>query len=124
MDSKFSYSYSAKQHAEVEEIRRKYLPEQQTDNKLEQLKKLDKSCEFPGTVISAAVGTAGTLIFGVGLTMILVWDFFGAGICIGILGLSIMAAALPIFRKITAVRRKQLAPEILRLSEEIEKSSV
>lgn len=45
--------------------------------------------------------------------------FFVPGLILGILGLGIMAVALPLYRRITEQRRKQIAPEILRLSQEI-----
>ena len=42
----FSCSYSAKDNSEIQEIRRKYLP--QTDSKMEELKRLDRQGQKAG----------------------------------------------------------------------------
>ena len=120
-ENKFSYTYSAQRHAEIEQIRRKYAPPRQPDDKLEYLRQLDKSCERAGTVTSILLGVFGTLVLGGGMTLILKMQNFGIGIPVGLAGLCIMAAAVPVYRKMTAVRRERLAPEILRLIEELEK---
>lgn len=121
MTEKFNYTYSAKERAEIEAIRKKYEPPAKSSDKLAELKRLDKQAELPGTLAAIGIGTAGTLLLGTGLALILKTIFFITGLVIGILGLSAMTLALPAFRKITQIRRKQLAPEILRLSEELEK---
>lgn len=119
MNNKFSYTYSASQNAEVEAIRKKYAPQPQSDDKLERLKRLDKSCELPGKLFSIIIGIIGTFILGTGLALIFTQELYVAGAIIGVVGLGIMASAVPVFNKITEARRKQLAPEIIRLSEEI-----
>ncbi|MBQ8926892.1 MAG: hypothetical protein IJ055_01280 [Oscillospiraceae bacterium] len=121
MSEQFRYTYSAKRHAEVETIRQKYTETPPAEDKLTQLRRLDRSCEFPGTVAGCAVGVAGTLLLGAGFALLLKTSLFAVGIVIGIAGLGIMAAALPVYRSITRARRRQLTPEILRLSEEIER---
>ena len=117
----FEYTYSAAQQEEVERIKAKYLPKQ--ESKLEQLKKLDKSAEHPGTVVSIAVGTIGTLIMGVGMCCTMVWNtsvvVFVAGIIIGILGMAIAGVAYPIYKSITKKQRAKIAEQILKLSAEI-----
>lgn len=42
---------------------------------------------------------------------------------LGISGIAILASAYPVFNKITQKRREKIAPEILRLSEEISKDN-
>ena len=80
----FEFTYSAKQQEEVERIRNKYIPKE--ESKMEKLIRLDKQAERPGTIASIAVGTIGTLIFGVGMCLTLVWNssiaMFIAGIII------------------------------------------
>ncbi|MCM1330486.1 MAG: hypothetical protein NC253_13725 [Ruminococcus sp.] len=117
-NEKFEYTYSAKQQAELENIRKKYLPKEET--KMEKLRRLDKSVTSFGTVISIAIGIIGTLIMGFGMCLIMVWSKFFIGIIIGIAGMVILGAAYPIFNYITKKRREKIAPEILRLTEEIE----
>ena len=120
-NEKFEYTYSAEQQAELENIRKKYLPKEET--KMEKLRRLDKSAERSGTVISIIVGTVGTLIMGFGMCLCLEWAQFTAGVVIGIAGIIILAAVYPLFRYITKKRREKITPEILRLTEEIEREN-
>lgn len=60
---------------------------------------------------------------GLGMSMSLEWGQFVWGIILGILGIAILASAYPVFNKITQKRREKIAPEILRLSEEISKDN-
>ena len=48
----FNYTYSAKQQREIESIREKYLP--QEESKLEQIRRLDRKAAKKGTVVSVA----------------------------------------------------------------------
>lgn len=121
MDNTFEYTYSAKEQAEIENIRKKYLPKE--DNKMEQLRKLDKSVEVPGTIISIALGILGALIMGTGMSFCMVWadSLLVPGIVIGILGMVLIGLAYPVFRKVTDRQREKLAPQILALTEELSK---
>lgn len=112
-NEKFEYTYSAKQQTELENIRKKYLPQEET--KMERLRRLDKSAERYGTIISIVVGVAGTLIMGFGMCLCLEWSQFIAGIIIGIAGMVILGFAYPIFKYVTKKRREKIAPEILDL---------
>lgn len=120
-NEKFEYTYSAKQQAELENIRKKYLPEEET--KMDKLRRLDKSVTRQGTMISIIIGVAGTLIMGLGMCMCLEWQQFVLGIILGILGIAILAAAYPVFNEITQKQKEKIAPEILRLTEEIEREN-
>lgn len=114
----FKYTYSAKQQEEVENIRQKYIPSK--ENKMEQLRKLDKDAEMPGTITSIIIGIFGTLLLGIGLTCTLVWtQFFILGIIVGIIGVVAISAAYPIFEFITKKQREKIAPQILKLTEEL-----
>ena len=115
----FCYSYSAKQQAEIEKIKSKYV-EKELD-KMEQLRKLDKSAEQPGTIAAIVLGVIGTLILGVGMCCTTVWnEFFVLGILVGIIGLVILGGAYPLYRKMTKKRRAQIAPQILKLTAELQ----
>ena len=121
MDNKFIYTYSPLKNAEVEEIRRKYLPsEHKPDERLERLRQLDRSCEFPGQIAAIIAGIIGTALFAFGMITMFGSQLYVSGSMMSIGGLLIMAAAVPIFHTITKKRREQLAPEILKLSDEIE----
>lgn len=118
-DNKFSYSYSAKQKAEVEEIRNKYKPKE--ESKIEQLRKLDKETTRKGTIVSVVVGMISTLVFGAGMSCVLVFDssLFAFGIVLGLIGIGGMALALPLHGIITEKEKAKVADRIMALSEEI-----
>ena len=113
----FRYTYSASQQAEIKSIREKYAPPTQEEDKMERLRKLDASVTKPGTIVSLAVGVISTLLLGVGMCCTMVWTgtLFIPGIIIGVI------AAYPIYVRITKKQREKLAPEILRLSDELMK---
>lgn len=114
----FRYTYSAKQQEEVKKIRQKYIPHE--EDKMEMLRKLDKKAEKPGTIASILIGAIGTLLFGVGLTCVLVWTrYFFPGILVGVVGITGIALAFPAFIVITKKQREKLAPQIMQLSDDL-----
>lgn len=114
----FHYTYSAKQQEEIKHIRQKYLPPD--EDKMAQLRRLDKSAAHQGTLVSVAVGFLSTLLLGVGMCCTMLWTaYFAVGVVIGVLGLGGMALAYPLFAKMTRRQRQKLAPEILALTEEL-----
>ncbi|MCD8337567.1 MAG: hypothetical protein LUD18_09880 [Lachnospiraceae bacterium] len=127
MDNNFEYSYSAESHREVEEIRRKYVTDENDsyESKLRQLKDLDRSASRKGMIVSIAVGTVSTMLLGLGMSCIMVWNdpLFILGVVLGVLGLIGVCASYPLFQRITKRERKRIAPMILKLSEELEKMS-
>lgn len=117
----FHYTYSAKQQEEVQRIRKKYLPPE--EDKMEQLRRLDRSSTRKGTIVSIIVGAAGCLLLGVGMCCTMVWmeSLFIPGVVIGVVGIAVVAAAYPLFNAITKKERERLAPQILKLTEELSK---
>lgn len=115
----FTYNYSAEQQAELKKIRDKYTPRK--ESKIERLRRLDASATKPGAVISTAVGVIGALLLGIGMCCILLWSDFILGIAAGAVGIVAVIIALPMYLHITKKRREKLAPEILRLANELKK---
>lgn len=115
---KFSYTYSAKEQEEVNRIRKKYVAE---DNKLEQLRRLDAGVTEKATAVSIIVGVVGALVLGVGMCCAMVWQgmWFIPGIVIGLAGMAVVAMAYPIYQKVLKKERKKIAPEIIRLTDEL-----
>lgn len=115
----FEYTYSAEQQAEIEKIKSKYLPK--TDDKLELLRQLDASVTKKGTVIGLIMGIVGCLIFGGGMSLVLVWGMklLVPSIVLGAMGIILMAFAYPIYKRITEQERARIAPQILALTEEL-----
>ena len=117
----FTYKYSASQQAEIKKIREKYIPKE--ENKMEKLRRLDESATRPGMIAALIVGILSTLVLGIGMCCYMVWaeKLFFAGIIIGIIGLLGVAAAYPLYAHITKKQREKLAPEIMRLTDELMK---
>lgn len=116
----FIYTYSAKEQEEIKKIREKYLPKE--PNNMERLRRLDKSVTNKSTIASLVAGIIGTLIMGIGMCCCLVWtDYFVAGIIIGAVGIVVLSIAYPLYSYITKKERERIAPEIIRLTDELMK---
>ena len=117
----FQYEYSAKEQAEIQRIRQKYASEE--PNKMEQLRRLDRRVTQKGTVISLILGILGTLLLGIGMCCVMLWaeQWFLLGILVGMTGIVVVAIAYPIYTAITNKERQKIAPEILRLTDELMK---
>lgn len=118
-DQIFTYRYSARQNQEVENIRKKYLP--QEVSKINQLRQLDRRVQTAGLMQSLTVGIIGCLIFGLGMCFGL--NVFGGGAVFATflcpLGLAVMLPAYPLFRHISKKTKEKLTPQILKLTDEI-----
>ncbi|MCM1494861.1 MAG: hypothetical protein NC089_03580 [Bacteroides sp.] len=117
----FTYNYSADDQAEIKKIREKYIP--QEENKMEQLRRLDESATKPGMITALLIGIISTLVMGLGMCCTIVWaeSMFIPGIIIGMVGIAGIVAAYPIYSHMTKKRREKLAPEIIRLTDELMK---
>lgn len=118
----FQYTYSAKQQEEIQRIRKKYLPQQ--ESKMDQLRRLDQSVTKKGSVVAIFLGVIGCLLLGVGMCCTMVWAerWFLPGIVVGLVGIAVVAIAYPVYSHITKKEREKLAPEILKLTEELSQS--
>ena len=117
----FRYTYSAMEQEEVKKIRQKYIPKEA--DKMEQLRKLDQSVTRKGTTASLAVGIVGALLLGIGMCCAMVWmgQWFIPGIIIGLVGIAVVSLAYPLYQRITKKEREKIAPEIMRLTDELMK---
>jgi len=120
----FEYSYSAERQQEIEAIRKKYLPPE--EDKMEQLRRLHSIPTQKAQAASIAIGVLGTLILGTGMSLCMT-DLGAAlgylamviGILTGLLGLVMVALAYPLYNSVLRKERQRIAPEILRLSDEL-----
>ena len=115
----FTYTYSAKEKKEIEKIRSKYVPNE--NDKMEQLRRLDAGVTKKGTVWSLIIGVIGSLILGVGMCCAMLWNMYIIGSGVGILGIALVALAYPVYTAITKKEREKIAPEIIRLTDELMK---
>ena len=120
----FSFTYSAQQQKEVEAIRRKYIPKE--EDKMEQLRKLHAIPTQMAQAVSLAVGVIGALIMGTGMSLVMtdIGASLGSlamviGIAAGVVGMALVALAYPIYNRVLKKQREKIAPEILRLSDEL-----
>ena len=115
----FSYTYSAREQEEIRKIREKYVPKE-TD-KMEQLRRLDAGVTQKGTAAALALGIIGALLLGVGMCCCMVWaeSFFVLGIIVGVIGIAAICAAYPLYAYVIKKEREKIAPEIIRLTDEL-----
>ena len=117
----FHFTYSAREQEEVRKIRQKYMPKE--ENKMEQLRRLDQNVTRKGTMSSIVIGVMGALLLGVGMCCTMVWKsvWFIPGIIIGVIGIGAIVAAYPVYNHVTQKERERIAPEIIRLTDELMK---
>lgn len=118
-EQKFRLTYSSKRREEVKSIRKKYLP--QEEDKMERLRQLDESVTQKPTALAMIFGVVGALIFGGGLCLILLLGGYWIipGVIIGLFGLAVLGCAYPVYQRTLEQEKSRVAPEILRLSEEL-----
>lgn len=98
---------------------------------MEQLRRLDASITKKGTIASLVLGVFGVLIMGTGMSLIMTefGKILGSlsnlampiGIVLGVVGMVLVALAYPIYNCITKKERERIAPEIIRLTDELMK---
>lgn len=135
MDNKdkesFNYTYSAKEQEEIKAIRKKYAAPEETEDKMAQLRRLDASVTQKASIYSLVVGVIGALILGFGMSLAMtdLGEILGShrgmamllGIIIGIVGIVLVCVAYPIYNRTVQKEREKIAPEIIRLTDELMK---
>jgi hypothetical protein len=118
-ENTFSYTYSTTCNQEVLNIRKKYLPREET--KLEELKRLDSLVQNSGVTESLCAGIGGCLIFGLGLclAMEVIGQMIWLGVILGLVGAVGMLAAFPVYRKFFNKAKAQHSLRILELADEL-----
>ena len=120
----FDYTYSAKQQEEIRNIRKKYAPP--AEDKMAQLRRLDNRATQRAQARAIALGVIGALILGAGMSLVMtdLAGFLGGlamvvGIVTGLVGIVAVALAYPVYQRVLKLERRKIAPEILRLSDEL-----
>jgi len=127
----FNYTYSAKDRDEIEAIRKKYAPLEEREDKMAQLRRLDAAVTQKALVLSLAFGIVGALLLGTGMSLIMT-DIGSAiglsatlctvlGIPLGLVGIVLVCLAYPVHNRTLKTEREKIAPEILRLTDELMK---
>ena len=129
--SGFTYTYSAKEQAELKRIRDKYTAPTEDEDKMARLRRLDASVTNTAQAVALVFGIIGALVLGFGMSLIMT-DFseilgigetmaMVIGIPVGIVGGILASLAYPIYNAIVKAKRKKIAPEIIRLTDELMK---
>ena len=129
--SGFTYTYSAREQAELRRIREKYTAPTEAYDKMARLRRLDASVTSTAQAVALVFGVVGTLMLGFGMSLIMtelakILNITGnaamvVGILVGILGGALASLAYPVYNAIVRIKRKKLAPEIIRLTDELMK---
>ena len=125
----FNYTYSAKEQEEIKAIRKKYAASEEAEDKMTQLRRLDASVYSKASAAALVVGIVGALIMGIGMSLIMtdIGAVLGTvlamviGIGIGVIGIVLVCLAYPIYNRTLKKEREKIAPEILRLTDELMK---
>ena len=127
----FQYTYSAKEQAELKRIRDKYTAPTEVEDKMARLRRLDASVTNTAQAVALVFGVIGTLILGFGMSLVMteLAESLGIsgdaamviGIIVGIVGGILASLAYPIYNAIVKAKRKKLASEIIRLTDELMK---
>lgn len=127
IDTDFKFTYSAKEQEEIRRIRQKYIV--QEEDRMTRLRKLDEKATSKATMMSLIFGIIGALVMGTGMSLIMT-DLAGilgmtavtcmiVGVIVGFVGMFLVAMAYPVYKKVLKTEHEKIAPEILRLSEEL-----
>lgn len=128
-ETSFKYTYSAKEQDEIRRIREKYQDKE--EDGISKLRKLDAKASQKATKVSLILGIVGALVLGTGMSLIMTefGSLLGAtgvlslivGVVIGLVGIIMVALAYPVYNTLLKKEREKIAPEILRLTEELMK---
>ena len=127
----FTYTYSAKEQAELKKIRDRYTAPTEVEDKMTRLRRLDASVTSTAQAVALTIGVIGTLMLGFGMSVIMTElseilalsedAAMTLGVVVGILGGVFASLAYPIYNAIVKAMRKKIAPEIIRLTDELMK---
>ena len=100
---------------------------------MEQLRRMDAGVTQKATIRALTVGFIGALIMGLGMSLVMT-DLIAIlgladlqkvgmllGIIIGIVGMVMACLAYPIYQRVLRRERERIAPEVLRLADELMK---
>ena len=125
----FTYTYSSEEQEELKRIRDKYVARE--EDKLDRLRRLDRSATERAQMYSITLGIIGALIMGFGMSLCMTelslifgdkqWLAMLTGVAVGLIGCALVALAYPVYNLTLKRERKRIAPEIIRLADELMK---
>lgn len=125
----FNYTYSAKTQEEIRAIRKKYSDTK--EDKMALLRRLDKAVTQKASTVALVIGIFGALVMGMGMSLAMtnLGETLGVsqdiamtiGIIVGVVGIILVCCAYPLYNRILKKEREKIAPEIIRLTDELMK---
>ena len=113
----------------AEKIRTQYM--EKTPSEMDALRALDAKVKRPANVFAYSFGSLSAIIMGAGMSLVMteLAEALGIsgdaamviGIIVGVIGGVLASLAYPIYNAIVKAKRKKLAPEIIRLTDELMK---
>ena len=125
----FEFTYSAKEQEEIKRIRKKYATPVEEEDKMAQLRRLDAGVYSKATTAALVIGIIGALVMGLGMSIVMT-DIGAAlgtilamivGVGIGVIGIVLICLAYPMYIRTLKKEREKIAPEIIRLTDELMK---
>ena len=109
----------------VEKIRSQYTEQAHTE--LDDLKALDAKVKKPAYIFGYTYGSIGAVITGAGMSLVMtdIGKVIGLtstlvpGIVVGLAGLVLVALAYPVYNRTQKKERDRIAPQILKLTDEL-----
>ena len=103
----------------AQNIRAQYTAKEITE--IDELRALDAKVKRPANVFAYAFGSIAAIVMGSGMSLAMVWEMFVLGIAVGVVGIVLLSLAYPIYKHTVKKEREKIAPEILRLTDELMK---
>ncbi|MGN0447320.1 MAG: hypothetical protein ACI4GC_02095 [Acutalibacteraceae bacterium] len=128
-DKSFSISYSGRQDDDLSIIKAKYM-KTEMDEKIKEVKRLDKSVDNYATMLSIFIGMIGTFFISTGIFNLIYFKlpFFSYAHILGMIlilcGLLICSSTPFIHYMILEKRKEKVRPKILELIKEIEENQM
>ncbi|MBQ8111026.1 MAG: hypothetical protein IJ124_12780 [Clostridia bacterium] len=121
-ENRATYRYAADEQREIDALRRRYTSES-PNNQLSAMRRIDHDVTRRATAMAVGFGLAGTLVMGLGLAMVLSFNWMIPGIILGCCGIAVMAAMPAAYERLLKRERKKVAPQIVELIKKAESSS-
>lgn len=126
-ENTFSYTYSAKENAEIKQIRDKYIDKPISE--FDKLKELDAKVKRPANIFGYAFGSISAIVMGGGMSLVMsnigntigLTDAFIPGLAISVAGLIMCLINYPIYKSILDKRKQKYAKDIIALSDKLSK---
>ena len=124
-EKRYSNMNKKEQEFLVQKIRTQYTEREHTQ--LDELKKLDTKVKKPAKIFTYLFGSAGALIMGGGMSLIMtdvgsaigIENTLTPGIVIGLAGIFMAAINYPVYKSMLNSRRKKYADKIIAISDSI-----